>query len=138
MTPKLALSLTQPWASLVAIGYKKIETRSWSTSYRGPLWIHAAKGFDTYAKGFAQTERALGRIPGRLPFGAIIAKVELIDVRLAKDVEQEISALERLYGDYSWGRYAWIFENVEALAEPIPCKGRLGLFVPQLPQEVKP
>ncbi len=38
------ITLTQPWATLVAIGAKKIETRSWSTSYRGPLAIHAAKG----------------------------------------------------------------------------------------------
>lgn len=40
-----ALSLTQPWATLVAIGAKKIETRSWSTSYRGPVAIHASKGY---------------------------------------------------------------------------------------------
>ena len=40
-----ALTLTQPWASLVAIGAKRIETRSWSTPYRGLLAIHAAKGF---------------------------------------------------------------------------------------------
>jgi hypothetical protein len=38
------LTLTQPWATLVAIGAKKIETRSWATSYRGPLAIHAAAG----------------------------------------------------------------------------------------------
>lgn len=38
------ITLTQPWATLVAIGAKKIETRSWSTAYRGPLAIHAAKG----------------------------------------------------------------------------------------------
>jgi hypothetical protein len=40
-----ALTLTQPWATLVAIGAKTIETRSWPTSYRGPLAIHAAKGY---------------------------------------------------------------------------------------------
>jgi hypothetical protein len=39
-----ALTLTQPWASFVALGWKKIETRSWATAYRGPLAIHAAKG----------------------------------------------------------------------------------------------
>jgi activating signal cointegrator 1 len=38
-----ALSLWQPWASLVALGIKTIETRSWETKYRGPLAIHAAK-----------------------------------------------------------------------------------------------
>ena len=40
-----ALTLTQPWASLVACGAKTIETRSWRTPYRGPVAIHAAKGF---------------------------------------------------------------------------------------------
>lgn len=38
-----ALSLWQPWATLIANGAKQIETRSWSTSYRGPILIHAAK-----------------------------------------------------------------------------------------------
>lgn len=38
-----ALTIRQPWASLVALGVKTIETRSWSTSYRGPLAIHAGK-----------------------------------------------------------------------------------------------
>ena len=51
-----SLTLTQPWATLVAIGAKRIETRSWSTSYRGPLAIHAATG---YGKGGAKAHKAL-------------------------------------------------------------------------------
>lgn len=38
-----AISLWQPWATLIATGAKQIETRSWATSYRGPIAIHAAK-----------------------------------------------------------------------------------------------
>ncbi len=38
-----AITLHQPWATLVAVGAKRIETRSWATSYRGPLAIHAAR-----------------------------------------------------------------------------------------------
>jgi hypothetical protein len=45
-----ALTLTQPFATLVASGAKRIETRSWKTSYRGPLAIHAAKGFPKAAR----------------------------------------------------------------------------------------
>lgn len=45
-----ALSLTQPWASLVVLGEKQWETRSWPTKYRGELYIHAAKWFPTWAK----------------------------------------------------------------------------------------
>jgi hypothetical protein len=50
------LTLTQPWATLVAIGAKRIETRSWSTNYRGPLAIHAAKGFPKWAQEICFTE----------------------------------------------------------------------------------
>ncbi len=39
-----ALSLLQPWVTLVILGVKQIETRSWSTAYRGPLLIHASRG----------------------------------------------------------------------------------------------
>jgi len=39
-----AITIREPWATLVAIGAKQIETRSWPTSYRGPIAIHAAKG----------------------------------------------------------------------------------------------
>ena len=38
-----ALTITQPWATLIAIGAKRFETRGWSTPYRGPLAIHAGK-----------------------------------------------------------------------------------------------
>ena len=36
-----ALTIQQPWASVITMGVKTIETRSWSTKYRGPLAIHA-------------------------------------------------------------------------------------------------
>ena len=48
------LSLTQPYATLVSISAKTIETRSWKTNYRGPLAIHAAKGFPKWAKDICQ------------------------------------------------------------------------------------
>ena len=54
-----ALSLTQPWASLVVIGAKCYETRSWATNYRGPLAIHASKGFPVWAKQFAGSSPAV-------------------------------------------------------------------------------
>src|SRR5205085_11846598 len=75
-----ALSLLQPWATLVIIGAKTIETRSWSTSYRGTLMIHASKG----KSGAAMAAEPLFKkyIPQfhALPFGAIIGEVTLKDV----------------------------------------------------------
>lgn len=91
------LTLTQPWATLVAIGAKKIETRSWQTSYRGPLAIHAAKGLGSVGgksglfrlcsvDPFASVLRAWHAYAPSypevwLPFGAIVAVCELVDCR---------------------------------------------------------
>ncbi len=129
-SPLKAITLTQPWAEAVALEIKKWETRSWTTTYRGTLLIHAAKGYPRYAQDFAATEYVLGRIPGRLAFGAIIAVCDLLDVRPAAEVALEVSTLEQLYGDYSPGRFAWQLANVRRLKEPIPAKGALSLWTP--------
>ena len=123
-----AVSLWQPWATLVVLGLKKVETRGWYTSYRGPLLIHAAKTFPPSARRFAEAERALGRLPARIPFGALIGRVDLDEVLETQNVEQIVSALERLYGDFAWGRFAWFLENAKEFPEPIPCRGMQRLF----------
>ena len=86
------LSLTQPWATLVAIGAKQIETRSWGTSYRGPLAIHAAKGWPKWAQELCYTNPFYGvllkayepcldpRFEKRLPTGCIVATCNLLAV----------------------------------------------------------
>jgi hypothetical protein len=91
--PTRALSLWQPWASLVALGHKRIETRSWSTRYRGPLVIHASKRCEAIDLGDFTVEDDTPRSspkqyllrgpiswPYRLPMGAVVATCELIDV----------------------------------------------------------
>lgn len=52
-----ALTVRQPWASLIALGVKTIETRSWSTAYRGPLVIHAGQRRPTVAEACALNEQ---------------------------------------------------------------------------------
>ena len=123
-----AISLWQPWAYAVVAGTKKFETRSWRTPYKGMLAIHAAKRFPPEALSFAQTERALDRLPSRLAFGAILGTVRLFGCRDAVEVCSEISALERLYGDYSEGRWAWELRDPVMFDEPIPFKGSQGFF----------
>lgn len=123
-----ALTLTQPWATLVALGHKRVETRSWSTRYRGPIAIHAAKGFPREALAFAQEERALGRIPSRIPRGAIVAVARLTECLPTQEVRDRLSGLERHLGDFSYGRWAWLLADIRALDEPIPCLGALGLW----------
>lgn len=87
-----ALSLRQPWASLVALGVKTVETRSWSTSYRGPLAIHAAtRHFDIRDLAALITGEVLDRWcdaglvsvgGGRdlIPKGKVVATCTLTDV----------------------------------------------------------
>lgn len=86
-----AISLLQPWASLIASGAKKIETRSWSTKYRGPLAIHASKGYKAKNLDMAWKEpffAALeslrvteenGDVSIRFPYGSILAICNLVD-----------------------------------------------------------
>ncbi len=144
-----ALSLTQPWASLVAKGAKKIETRSWATSYRGPLAIHASKSFPTWAREMVYDKDFILALFGcfegswkRLPTGAVLAICELVDViRIdeaiwfpackgigTKRQYWELSKQERAFGDYSIGRHAWLLANIVPLPEPIPAKGALQLW----------
>lgn len=131
-----ALTLTQPWASLMVAGHKTIETRSWSTTYRGPLIIHAAKGFPPAAKEFASVERAIGRIPAQIPLAAALAVVELVDVLPTEVAELDAGPVDRHLGDFTAGRYAWLTDRARlyVFPQPIPCSGRLGLWRP--PEEV--
>lgn len=127
-----ALTLTQPWASLVALGHKQVETRSWRTFYRGPLAIHAAKGFPPAALVFAEEERAIGRIPARLPRGAIVCIIDLVDCQPTESLvgDPRLSGLERHLGDYTPGRWAWLFDptSLRFLKTPIQARGALGLW----------
>lgn len=129
-----AISLWQPWASLMAYGEKTIETRSWSTTHRGPLAIHAAKRLTreikriAYSEPFASTLRAHGGIlecvDGRkrfeilaVPFGRVVAIVDLIAVVPIEEVPSKLALPkhERYFGDYTPGRFAWITENPRRL-----------------------
>lgn len=133
------LSLLQPWASLVVLGAKQIETRSWQTAYRGELLIHASLGkkggflcrqppFSRYIKDF-----------DRLPFGAIIGSVVLTEIvpverlSLTNEALALLTLEEKAFGDYTEGRYAWLLQNPVPLPEPIFIKGSLGLwnYVPE-------
>lgn len=127
------ISLHQPWATAIALGVKRIETRGWSTTYRGPLAIHAAKRWGRNQIEFTATEHALGRLPKRVPLGAIVAVCDLVDVQHTLDLETQVSAIEWLYGNYEPGRFGWLLENVRPLAEPIPFIGRQGFF--QVPDD---
>jgi activating signal cointegrator 1 len=150
-----ALSLLQPWASLVILGHKKIETRSWNTKYRGELLIHGSKKqLKEMEKVHICSHPHFGEVfdienLNELPYGAIIGKVNLDDTFHTEDSETIINHSEDLFeitnindnesfekavskelafGDYSPNRYGWLLSNPIISDTPIPAKGMLGLF----------
>lgn len=129
-----ALTLHQPWATLIAIGAKHIETRSWSTSYRGPLAIHAStnRQYLRYAAAMAQWAGLLWwrfPKPEELPLGAVVAIAELVDcVRMTEENIRQIPADELRFGHFAPGRYMWVLNNVRPLDNPVPARGRQGLW----------
>ena len=142
------ITLYQPWASLVAIGVKRIETRSWATSFRGPLAIHAAKTFPKSARDLCGDDQFTFELvkggymrPDELPRGAVIATCRLVGCKMIismptvafnrPDVRyytEGMSEQEKAFGDYTPGRYVWILEDVKILPEPIPEKGHQRLW----------
>lgn len=161
-----AITIWQPFASLKTCGAKQFETRSWATSYRGPIAIHAAQisvphvlkqlfplGDWDYAPDHEEKTKFLNAVGNailmpmdELPLGAIIATGELIGCHeivlhggrgmpsnapgwletghgVYEPTDQEL-----LFGDWTPGRYAWEIINVKMLPEPIPAKGKQGIW----------
>ncbi|MGF6354041.1 hypothetical protein ABIE27_001951 [Paenibacillus sp. 4624] len=146
-----AVTIIQPWATLVALGVKKLETRSWATKHRGDLAIHAGQKVDKEACLVSQIREALlkhGINDLRdLVTGAVIAKSVLTDVWSISRPFGDKQIVERLsidsrrticwggympdeyhFGDYSDGRFAWQLDDVVQLQEPVPAKGQLSLW----------
>lgn len=128
-----ALSLWQPWASLIACGAKKIETRSWGTSYRGPIAIHAAKKWGPEQRGNAELLRVLlprweQLLSGALPLGEVVAIAGLVDVAEMTDSWiGEQTSTERICGGYAPGRFGWMLERVRPVFG-LPLRGYQGLW----------
>ena len=129
-----ALTLWQPWASLVAVGAKAYETRSWDTPYRGELVIHAAqrsieKELSTCL--LPHFKQALHEWFGfeilgdvyRLPHGAGLAVVELVDIFPTEKVRDQLSESELAFGNYADGRFAWELELIHQFDDPVPQRG---------------
>ena len=124
------LSLTEPYATLIKLGKKKIETRSFKTNYRGELYIHASS--TKIPKEWKNNKELMRLVDGNdLNFGLIICKCKLADcVYMDEEFLDKINKdkLEFICGDYRLGRYAWILEDIEVLDKPIFAKGKLGIW----------
>lgn len=131
------LTLTQPWASLVAFGAKQIETRSWGTEYRGRIAIHAAKSFPLWARDtcrLALFDRTLQEHDvfswHQLPVAAVVATATLVDCKVIDMFTQlpDEDSHERAFGTFERGRFMWLLDDIVALPQPVPARGALGLW----------
>ena len=125
-----ALSIKQPWAWLIATGYKDIENRNWPTDFRGRIYIHAGKKFDydgfnwlcTHSRGrldyVDMSEWATQAVYPTL--GAIIGEVTIID------------CVAKSYSPWFDGPYGFIVANPTLYEKSLPCRGRLGFFKPDI------
>lgn len=148
-----AITIIQPWATLIALGEKRFETRSWATRHRGEIAIHAGKKLDKricQQEPFRSVLAKHGYTEDNLPTGAIIAIANLHSCyAISRPYGEEESVwlegngklvewnrvdrtaregLEYIFGDYRDGRYAWAIRDVQRLEEPVPVKGMQGLW----------
>lgn len=154
-----AISLWEPWASLMRTTAKKIETRSWWTGYRGPLLICSSRRRPnseelwllrrfSFSRGLAPLvgkpidwEDAAPRLievhVNQFYFGHAVALVDLVDCRRMDDVFiAGVDFYEREFGMYQPGRYAWITANPRVF-HPFAVRGHQGLFEELIPAGVE-
>ena len=113
-----ALSIRQPWAWLVVNGYKDIENRTWSSPFRGRIYVHAGQRMiaDDYPEQRDYIHRSGIIIPESLGRGAIVGEVTItgcVDL-----------------SDSPWfcGPYGFTLADPVAYERPIACRGQLDFF----------
>lgn len=121
------ITIKQPWATLIAEGYKEYEFRTWKTKYRGEILIHAGKGIDKKAM-----ER-FKHLDLKYPIGQIIAKANItdcvyVDTDFSKRMFNKDPLIYKgLINKDNWDGYGFKLENVQKI-KPIEINGKLSLW----------
>lgn len=113
-----ALSISQPWAWLIAQGFKEVENRRWPTAFRGQFLIHAtSKWEDEQRADVARIRAAFPGIvlPRKFLLGGIVGHARLVD------------CVDRCDSHWFAGPYGFVIEDAEPLPFA-PCRGELGFF----------
>lgn len=122
-----AITIKQPFASLIVEGLKEYEFRTWKTNYRGEILIHAGKNVD------AEAMKRFENFPLEYPTGCIIAKATLTDcVPVDDNFREELRGKNaQVYWGTTehaeWNGYGFKLENIQTIA-PISISGKLGLW----------
>jgi hypothetical protein len=124
--PGVALSIRQPWCAFIVHGLKPVENRSWPTTRRGPVLIHAgtrpADSFEgeeafwpSVLGGSAFPDELLGVGSALAPMGGIVGVADIVDCVVAHP------------SPWFFGPYGFVLANARPLPFT-PCKGALGFF----------
>lgn len=120
--PIRGLTVRPPWSAMIAHMAKRVENRTWPTTYRGWLLIHAGKGVDRDALSHPLVRAAMGGPrPPAIDTGAVVAVARLVDCHPDDGRCTDWSAL---------GQWHWVLGDVRPLDVPVSCRGALGLWTP--------
>jgi hypothetical protein len=140
-----ALTICQPYAEFILRGVKRVENRTWSTRYRGPLLIHAGKSREWMRSDhpdkpedepvLSETECVFGAIVGVATVVDCVEFKAYMSIR-SQQVSPEVMKRHPWLADHehSWGPWCWVLENVRRFTKPIPYRGAQGFF--DVPREV--
>jgi hypothetical protein len=136
-----ALTLHQPWASLLVLGYKPDDTRNWrSNSYRGPLAIHAGtavtdEAVATYENADIRAFLDAAGLPNfdALPRGCFVGYCHLVDIVPTESVQEQRTPAQLATGDYGPNRFAWLMDHPATMPE-VECEGSQRLW--SVPEEL--
>lgn len=119
-----ALTIKEPWATLIIEGYKKYEFRSWKTNYRGKILIHAGKTLEK------ENIERFEKYNLKYTCGAIIGEATLVDcIKVSKEFDEILrKENEIVYVNNHVDKYAWKLENIVKYDKPIYINGKLGLW----------
>ena len=108
------ISIIEPWASLIKDNIKFIETRSWKTTYRGEIYIHAS--LKKVSKNDKRIDELIALLKNKnFKYGHIIAKATLIDC-----IYMDNEFIKKIKNNKT--------EYITPLNTPIPVKGKLGIW----------
>lgn len=120
-----ALTIKEPWATLIIMGYKKYEFRSWKTNYRGKILIHAGQSLEKDMLNRFK-DYNLNCVCGAIIGEAILSDCILVDEKLNKEL-RNIDPV--VYGRSNHVEmYAWKLENIIKYDKPVSVSGKLGLW----------
>ena len=129
-----AISIKQPWASLICMGIKDVENRTWQTHYRGRIFIHASKSADSRFKGSSAhrifTEDQNKAIPFTISGHLYIANLvpsAIIGEAIITDCVQDSKSI--------WaepGAWHWVMKKAVLYDRPIKCNGALSFWHPPI------